>query len=83
MLCQQLSKEDNATLWLWSLGLTDQLLSYRISLKTYESLSQEIQKEVIRLNIGQHDRTKKNNDEFVSMTSMNNKKFGFITFERR
>jgi hypothetical protein len=70
-------------LWLWALGLTDQFLSYKITLKAYNSLSQELQKEVTRLNLGLHEKVYKGDGEFAYISSGGRKKFGGITFETR
>ena len=49
-LCQQLNKENNKMLWYWILGLCDQLVQGRIPSPEYLTKSEEIYKEVSRLN---------------------------------
>lgn len=51
LLCQQLRLDSNNVLWLWVVGLSDQFISHRISLRDYEREVLELQREVLRLNI--------------------------------
>ena len=50
-MSQQLNKEDNLNLWMWILGISDDLSKGKITNNFYDDLSNKIQKEVIRLNI--------------------------------
>ena len=82
-LCQQLSREDNAALWLWILGLTEQLLSFKISQKTYAERASEVQREVIRLNLGIVDRSRPLPEDVAAIRFSNDRKFGSILFQSK
>jgi hypothetical protein len=49
-LARQLNKENNDLLWLWILGLSEQLVYNKITPLQYESFVDECQKEVLRFN---------------------------------
>ena len=71
MLCQQMNRESNQLLWYWIQGLTDQRLNYRINKIQYEKRTNELEKEVIRLNSNKSD------------FSSSRKKIGSINFSQK
>ena len=88
-LFQQLNKEDYTTLWFWILGVTDQVLSYKINEKDYEKITEVIQKETLRLNISNFEQSRffsdennANNQKFASQSTFI-KRFGSISIERK
>lgn len=54
-LAQQLNRENNDYLWLWILGITDQLIHNRISHNQYGLFISDCYNEVLRLNANEEN----------------------------
>lgn len=78
MLTQQLSKEDNKSLWLWILAISSQYLDFKIDKSTYMMQVLDVKKESSRLNNAVFGG---NNSQPEDFTVVKKQKFNCISSE--